>query len=170
MFCFCFVFSSSSGNEGNIFQIDEETGNITMTKAADIVGPIILTVLVKKESNSSFVLWWFVYFLWRYFLLGSPGVAGDQPRSVRRDAGDLWGDEEEPEPSSLWEGALRRLHLQQLCPWEHDPPRPEHLPALQGPSPRRGLRRRKSFICKMINSRFEAQGGVSVFAVPRLHL
>lgn len=35
-----------SGNEGNIFQIDEETGNITMTKAADIVGPITLTVLV----------------------------------------------------------------------------------------------------------------------------
>lgn len=37
-----------SGNEGNIFQIDEDTGNITMTKAADIVGPIILTVLVTE--------------------------------------------------------------------------------------------------------------------------
>lgn len=35
-----------TGNEGNIFQIDEDTGNISMTKAADIVGPIILTVLV----------------------------------------------------------------------------------------------------------------------------
>lgn len=35
-----------SGNEGNIFQIDEDTGNITMTKAADIAGPITLTVLV----------------------------------------------------------------------------------------------------------------------------
>lgn len=35
-----------SGNEGNIFQIDEDTGNITMTKAADIAGPITLTILV----------------------------------------------------------------------------------------------------------------------------
>lgn len=41
-------FFSPPGNEGNIFHIDEDTGNITMTKAADIVGPIILTVLVKK--------------------------------------------------------------------------------------------------------------------------
>ncbi|KAM9764606.1 LOW QUALITY PROTEIN: cadherin-related family member 5 [Menidia menidia] len=39
------------GNEGNIFQIDEETGNITMTKAADIVGPIILTVLASQVTN-----------------------------------------------------------------------------------------------------------------------
>ncbi|CAG5848585.1 unnamed protein product [Menidia menidia] len=38
-------------NEGNIFQIDEETGNITMTKAADIVGPIILTVLASQVTN-----------------------------------------------------------------------------------------------------------------------
>lgn len=38
--------SPPSGNEGNIFQIDEDTGNITMTKAADIAGPITLTVLV----------------------------------------------------------------------------------------------------------------------------
>lgn len=44
---------SSPGNEGNIFQIDEDTGNITMTKAADIVGPIILTVLVKKTLAST---------------------------------------------------------------------------------------------------------------------
>ncbi|XP_029944410.1 cadherin-related family member 5 [Salarias fasciatus] len=39
------------GNEGNIFQIDEETGNITMTKAADIVGPITLTVLASQVMN-----------------------------------------------------------------------------------------------------------------------
>ncbi|XP_047218950.1 cadherin-related family member 5 isoform X1 [Girardinichthys multiradiatus] len=39
------------GNEGNIFQIDEDTGNITMTKAADIAGPIILTVLGSQVTN-----------------------------------------------------------------------------------------------------------------------
>lgn len=39
-----------TGNEGNIFQIDEDTGNISMTKAADIVGPIILTVLVSYKE------------------------------------------------------------------------------------------------------------------------
>ncbi|XP_028256760.1 cadherin-related family member 5-like [Parambassis ranga] len=39
------------GNEGNIFQIDEETGNITMSKAADIVGPITLTVLASQVTN-----------------------------------------------------------------------------------------------------------------------
>ncbi|KAM7405690.1 hypothetical protein PAMP_000118 [Pampus punctatissimus] len=39
------------GNEGNIFQIDEETGNITMAKAADIIGPIVLTVLASQVTN-----------------------------------------------------------------------------------------------------------------------
>ncbi|XP_015227070.1 PREDICTED: cadherin-related family member 5 [Cyprinodon variegatus] len=39
------------GNEGNIFQIDEDTGNITMVKVADIVGPIILTVLASQVTN-----------------------------------------------------------------------------------------------------------------------
>ncbi|KAF7659749.1 hypothetical protein LDENG_00293570 [Lucifuga dentata] len=39
------------GNEGNIFQIDEDTGNITMAKAADIIGPITLTVLASQVSN-----------------------------------------------------------------------------------------------------------------------
>ncbi|CAB1426121.1 unnamed protein product [Pleuronectes platessa] len=39
------------GNEGNLFQIDEDTGNITMTKAADIVGPITLTVLASQVTN-----------------------------------------------------------------------------------------------------------------------
>ncbi|XP_068170070.1 cadherin-related family member 5 [Antennarius striatus] len=39
------------GNEGNIFQIDEDTGNVTMTKAADIIGPITLTVLASQVTN-----------------------------------------------------------------------------------------------------------------------
>ncbi|XP_036072995.1 cadherin-related family member 5 isoform X2 [Oryzias melastigma] len=39
------------GNEGNIFQIDEESGNISMTKAADVVGPISLTVLASQVAN-----------------------------------------------------------------------------------------------------------------------
>ncbi|XP_054627785.1 cadherin-related family member 5 isoform X1 [Dunckerocampus dactyliophorus] len=39
------------GNEGNIFQIDEDTGNISMSKAADIVGPITLTVLASQVTN-----------------------------------------------------------------------------------------------------------------------
>ncbi|XP_052358108.1 cadherin-related family member 5-like isoform X2 [Oncorhynchus keta] len=39
------------GNEGSIFQIDEETGNISMTKAADIAGPISLTVLASQVTN-----------------------------------------------------------------------------------------------------------------------
>ncbi|KAL3065906.1 hypothetical protein OYC64_015947 [Pagothenia borchgrevinki] len=39
------------GNEGNIFQIDEDTGNISMAKAADIVGPITLTVLASQVTN-----------------------------------------------------------------------------------------------------------------------
>lgn len=49
-------FLSSSGNEGNIFQIDEDTGNITMAKAADIVGPITLTILVKENLFFSCLL------------------------------------------------------------------------------------------------------------------
>ncbi|XP_030231939.1 cadherin-related family member 5 [Gadus morhua] len=39
------------GNEGNIFQINEETGNISMVKAADIVGPITLVVLASQVTN-----------------------------------------------------------------------------------------------------------------------
>ncbi|XP_034049880.1 cadherin-related family member 5 isoform X2 [Thalassophryne amazonica] len=39
------------GNEGNILHIDEETGNITMTKAADVIGPITLTVLASQVTN-----------------------------------------------------------------------------------------------------------------------
>ncbi|XP_037103457.1 cadherin-related family member 5 isoform X1 [Syngnathus acus] len=39
------------GNDGNLFQIDEDTGNISMTKAADIVGPITLTVMASQVTN-----------------------------------------------------------------------------------------------------------------------
>ncbi|KAG5269993.1 hypothetical protein AALO_G00187440 [Alosa alosa] len=39
------------GNEDSIFQIDENTGNITMLKAADITGPITLTVLASQVTN-----------------------------------------------------------------------------------------------------------------------
>uniref|UniRef100_A0A3P9HEP5 Cadherin related family member 5 n=1 Tax=Oryzias latipes TaxID=8090 RepID=A0A3P9HEP5_ORYLA len=39
------------GNDGNIFQIDEETGNISMTKAADVLGPISLTILASQVTN-----------------------------------------------------------------------------------------------------------------------
>ncbi|XP_029977836.1 cadherin-related family member 5-like [Sphaeramia orbicularis] len=39
------------GNEGNIFQIDEESGNISMAKAADILGPITLTVIASQVTN-----------------------------------------------------------------------------------------------------------------------
>ncbi|XP_017332859.1 cadherin-related family member 5 isoform X2 [Ictalurus punctatus] len=39
------------GNEDNIFQIDENTGNITMLKPADIAGPVSLTVLASQVSN-----------------------------------------------------------------------------------------------------------------------
>ncbi|TNN49476.1 Cadherin-related family member 5 [Liparis tanakae] len=39
------------GNEGNIFQIDEDTGNISMAKAADIAGPISLTVMASQVTN-----------------------------------------------------------------------------------------------------------------------
>ncbi|XP_065117701.1 cadherin-related family member 5 isoform X1 [Paramisgurnus dabryanus] len=39
------------GNEDNIFQIDENTGNITMLKPADVAGPVSLLVLVSQVSN-----------------------------------------------------------------------------------------------------------------------
>ncbi|XP_063044257.1 cadherin-related family member 5 isoform X2 [Engraulis encrasicolus] len=39
------------GNEDTIFEIDENTGNITMLKAADIAGPITLTVLASQVTN-----------------------------------------------------------------------------------------------------------------------
>jgi len=111
-----------------------------MAKAANIAGPIALIVMVRtrtchvdaeqdvRRGNGG---------------PAPPGVAGHQQGSVCGDAGDGGGDEEEQEPSSLREGALRRLHLQQLGPREHDPPGPQHQPALQGPGARRGLRRRE---------------------------
>lgn len=88
-----------SGNEGNIFQIDEDTGNITMSKAADIAGPITLTVLVKArpgprsgssggESVESDLFW-------------PSGLTGEQQGSIRGHSGDHRGDEEEPQPPSL---------------------------------------------------------------------
>ncbi|CAM4532069.1 unnamed protein product [Leuciscus chuanchicus] len=39
------------GNEDNIFQIDENSGNITMLKPADIAGPISLLVLASQVLN-----------------------------------------------------------------------------------------------------------------------
>ncbi|XP_056269668.1 cadherin-related family member 5 [Pseudoliparis swirei] len=39
------------GNEGNIFQIDEKTGNISMAKAANIAGPIALIVMASQVTN-----------------------------------------------------------------------------------------------------------------------
>ncbi|XP_076879552.1 cadherin-related family member 5 isoform X2 [Brachyhypopomus gauderio] len=39
------------GNEDGIFQIDENTGNITMLKPADISGPISLTIVASQVSN-----------------------------------------------------------------------------------------------------------------------
>lgn len=75
-----------TGNEGNIFQIDEDTGNISMTKAADIVGPIILTVLVSYKEN------WILAVYQMCFAQGlnlcPPGVAGDQQGPVCSRMGD----------------------------------------------------------------------------------
>ncbi|XP_026868847.2 cadherin-related family member 5 isoform X2 [Electrophorus electricus] len=39
------------GNEDSIFQIDENTGNITMLKPADIPGPIFLTIVASQVAN-----------------------------------------------------------------------------------------------------------------------
>ncbi|XP_060797894.1 cadherin-related family member 5 [Neoarius graeffei] len=39
------------GNDDNIFQIDEKTGNLTMLKPADITGPITLIVLASQVLN-----------------------------------------------------------------------------------------------------------------------
>lgn len=75
-----------AGNEGNIFQIDEDTGNISMTKAADIVGPIVLTVLVSHMQNL------ILRVCHMCFAKGlnscPPGVAGDQQGPVCCHIGD----------------------------------------------------------------------------------
>ncbi|XP_036400179.1 cadherin-related family member 5-like [Megalops cyprinoides] len=41
-----------SGNEAGIFHINENTGDITMLKAADVAGPITLTVLASQFTNN----------------------------------------------------------------------------------------------------------------------
>ncbi|KAJ8343257.1 hypothetical protein SKAU_G00305860 [Synaphobranchus kaupii] len=41
-----------SGNEAKIFHLDENTGNIMMLKAADVSGPVVLTVLAVQLVNS----------------------------------------------------------------------------------------------------------------------
>ncbi|XP_013882136.1 cadherin-related family member 5 isoform X2 [Austrofundulus limnaeus] len=46
------TYSFLSGNEANLFQINPNTGNITMQKPADILGPISLTVLAAQRINS----------------------------------------------------------------------------------------------------------------------
>ncbi|KAK0148130.1 Cadherin-related family member 5 [Merluccius polli] len=46
------TYSILSGNTGNLFQINANSGNITMNRAADVDGPIILTVLATQSINS----------------------------------------------------------------------------------------------------------------------
>ncbi|KAI1889881.1 hypothetical protein AGOR_G00167480 [Albula goreensis] len=40
------------GNEAGIFHVNENTGDMTMVKAADVEGPIILTVLASQVTNN----------------------------------------------------------------------------------------------------------------------
>ncbi|KAJ8340084.1 hypothetical protein SKAU_G00347170 [Synaphobranchus kaupii] len=40
------------GNEAGIFHVNENTGDMTMLKAADVEGPIILTVLASQVTNN----------------------------------------------------------------------------------------------------------------------
>ncbi|XP_030221447.1 cadherin-related family member 5 isoform X2 [Gadus morhua] len=46
------VYSILNGNAGNLFQVDANSGNITMTKAADVPGPIVLSVMAAQIVNS----------------------------------------------------------------------------------------------------------------------
>ncbi|CAN9499020.1 unnamed protein product [Ophioblennius macclurei] len=46
------AYSFLSGNEGGLFAINPTTGNITMLKAADVVGSISLTVRAAQATNS----------------------------------------------------------------------------------------------------------------------
>ncbi|XP_051808123.1 cadherin-related family member 5-like [Acanthochromis polyacanthus] len=46
------VYSILSGNEDGLFAIDPNTGNITMLKAADVLGTISLSVLAAQAINS----------------------------------------------------------------------------------------------------------------------
>ncbi|KAJ8249114.1 hypothetical protein GJAV_G00231330 [Gymnothorax javanicus] len=46
------IYRIVDGNEDGIFQMDEDSGNITMLKAAGVEGPIVLTVLAIQLLNS----------------------------------------------------------------------------------------------------------------------
>ncbi|XP_066557086.1 cadherin-related family member 5 isoform X2 [Amia ocellicauda] len=45
------VYEIVGGNEAGIFAIDAQTGNITMSKATDISGPIILNIMASQSMN-----------------------------------------------------------------------------------------------------------------------
>ncbi|XP_024240577.1 cadherin-related family member 5 isoform X2 [Oncorhynchus tshawytscha] len=45
------MYRFPTGSESDIFQINQNTGDITMSKAADIAGPLTLTVLALQTSN-----------------------------------------------------------------------------------------------------------------------
>ncbi|KAM7415376.1 hypothetical protein PAMA_019957 [Pampus argenteus] len=46
------IYSFLSGNEKNLFEINPNTGNITMQRATDVLGTISLTVVAAQETNS----------------------------------------------------------------------------------------------------------------------
>ncbi|XP_035250850.1 cadherin-related family member 5-like [Anguilla anguilla] len=46
------IYRIMGGNEAGIFNLDENTGGITMLKAADVAGPVVLTVLALQFLNS----------------------------------------------------------------------------------------------------------------------
>ncbi|XP_068584991.1 cadherin-related family member 5-like isoform X2 [Cebidichthys violaceus] len=46
------AYSFLAGNEGGLFQINSNTGNITMLKPADVLGTIALTVLAAQKTNT----------------------------------------------------------------------------------------------------------------------
>ncbi|KAJ8417094.1 hypothetical protein AAFF_G00283210 [Aldrovandia affinis] len=46
------IYKILGGNEAEIFNLDENSGNITMVKAADVVGPVVLTIVASQFANS----------------------------------------------------------------------------------------------------------------------
>ncbi|XP_071375226.1 cadherin-related family member 5 [Centroberyx affinis] len=46
------TYTFLSGNDAGLFAINADTGNITMLKPADVLGPINLTVLAAQKTNS----------------------------------------------------------------------------------------------------------------------
>ncbi|KAM4734529.1 cadherin-related family member 5 [Anableps anableps] len=46
------TYSILTGNEDGLFQMNPSTGNITMLKPADVLGPITLTVLAAQKTNT----------------------------------------------------------------------------------------------------------------------